>query len=108
MGKNLASDERWKLLKALYREAAALSADDRFAFLRRAVEGNEPLTAEVERLLEANERSVEDLLDPARARSLKSEVELDEELTRLIRCVELLRQIRLGRLRARMEDAKEG
>jgi hypothetical protein len=103
-GQDVASAERWRLLKALYREAAALSSVDREAFLRRAGESHEQLTIEVQRLLNVSGPTAEDVLAPLVTRSLTDEFELDAALTRLMRCVELLRLLRLGRLRAESDE----
>jgi hypothetical protein len=102
-GDEVASAERWRLLKALYKQAAALSSADREALLRCAGESHAELTIEVRRLLSVSEPAAADVPAPLAPGSPAGEVELAAELTRLIRCMEILRRIRLDRLRARME-----
>jgi len=95
-------DDNWQLLKALCREAIALSAENRESLPMEPSADRKDLAIEVEQLLKISGVTVRrfsehapsaKIITPTAHRHLVSHAQLDSE-------VELLRLIRMNRLRA--------
>lgn len=96
---------RWQRLKTAYRQAVALPKHERKALLALLARRDRELTAEIEALLEHTDDRIDEILAASAKDFSVDRRQVDADVRRLARIVEVLCAVRRARARTESTEA---